>query len=51
MSLKLRGRSAHDVILWEILVGSIHFCTWLEKASLKESTQLGLSAQAEFKPD
>ena len=26
-------------------------CTWLEKASLKESNQLGLSAQAEFKPD
>ena len=41
MSLKLRERSAHDVILWERL----------EKASLKESNQLGLSAQAEFKPD
>ena len=31
----------HDVILWERL----------ENASLKESNQLGLSAQAEFKPD
>ena len=41
MSLKLRERSAHDVILWERL----------EKACLKESNQLGLSAQAEFKPD
>ena len=41
MSLKLRERSAHDIILWERL----------ENASLKESNQLGLSAQAEFKPD
>ena len=41
MSLKLRERSAHDVILWERL----------ENTSLKESNQLGLSAQAEFKAD